>query len=196
MATWDISAGTQFGSNPSTVQNNRGVVKSAGSTGDNVLVNTNNGHGIQNTVIGSVVASGNNNQAIDGGTFATMTEGSYVMRKVTTTLHGKANTTLRSGGSDYGLNRGIHKVESYGTVKVAQAIRHNAWSAFSGAWDGDYPFTSREGMFNIGSGVTTAIGDHDQDDAASPTQDIPGELVYQTGSNTPTQDDYKAQNSW
>lgn len=113
------------------------------------------------------------------GTFATMTAGAYVMRKVTTTLAGQSNTMLRSGASDFGVRRSIHKLEHLWTLRVATAIRAGFWHIYSGV------FTTAPTNADDASTMGT-------DDAANPTLAIPGELVYRTGDPLPTQDDYQA----
>lgn len=112
------------------------------------------------------------------GNFATMTAGAYVMRRVTSTLAGIANTALRSGGSD-GYRRSIHKVEAARTTRFATAIRAGYWDEFNGVW-------------TTAPTVANDISDWGTDQAATPTYAVPGELVYRDGSPLPIQDDYKA----
>ena len=127
-----------------------------------------------------------------GGDFATMTEGRYIMRRGganTEYVAGVADTTLRSGGSEYGIRRSINARSTVRGPLTATAIRNNQWSEFSGAWTTD-PTASTDGFGDV-SGNTS--GGTDQ--AVTPTGLIPGELVYMAGnSNTilvPKQDDYK-----
>lgn len=112
------------------------------------------------------------------GTFATMTAEKYVMRKVTTLLHNVANTTLRSGGSDYGIRRSIHKVETaFRHSGVATAIRAGYWNEYSGSWS-TAPTATNNSVGNVG-GSTVTNGTADQ--AATPSRSVPGELVYREG---------------
>lgn len=113
------------------------------------------------------------------GNFATMTAGTYVMRKVTTTLAGQANTLLRSGASDFGVRRSIHKLEHLRTRRVASAIRSGYWNIYSG-------------VFSTAPTVADDISTFGTDEAATPTISKPGELVYRWGKPLPEQDDYQA----
>ncbi len=113
------------------------------------------------------------------GNFATMTAGAYVMRKVTTTLAGQSNTVLRSGASDFGVRRSIHKLEHMRTNRVATAIRAGYWNIYSGT-------------FSTAPTVADDASTMGTDNAAAPTLAIPGELVYRTGKPLPEQDDYSA----
>ena len=69
-----------------------------------------------------------------GGNFATMTEGEYIIRRVTDKIAGVSDTTLRSGASDYGIRRSIHFRTTVHTSTVATDIRANEWHQFSGLW--------------------------------------------------------------
>jgi len=133
-----------------------------------------------------------------GGDFAKMTDGRYIMRRGgsnTEFIAGVADTTLRSGASDFGLRRSINARLVVRGPLTATAIRNNQWSTFSGAWITD-PTDSTDGLGNV-AGLTSA----DQSVAASgdqavlPTGNIPGELVYIAGNSAtilvPKQDDYK-----
>lgn len=113
------------------------------------------------------------------GNFATMTAGTYVMRKVATTLAGQSNTVLRSGASDFGVRRSIHKLEHMRTYRVATAIRAGYWNEYNGTWS-TAP-TSADDASTMGT-----------DHAATPTLAVPGELVYRSGKPLPVQEDYDA----
>ena len=135
------------------------------------------------------------------GTFATMTAGAYVMRKVSTTLHSVSNTVLRSGGSDYHIRRSIHKVESalrHGGI--ATAMRAGYWDAVNGVFT-TAPTPANTSVGDVaGSTVSNGTADH----AATPTRATPGELVYREGGKPSAStsagsgarlDDYKASTS-
>lgn len=127
---------------------------------------------------GSKVNEGSswNQKAVTGGTFAKMAAGSYVMRKVATTLAGVANTVLLFGSSDFG-RRAIH-------LKTTRRSYHiTSWNYVTGA-------------ATKGAATNDSFG---ADHAATPTRAVPGELVYtdhaipKSGAlAVPKQDDYKA----
>ena len=113
------------------------------------------------------------------GCLAFMTAGSYVIRRVTTTLANLAKTTLQSGGSDYGIRRSIHKLEAMRTLRVATAIRAGYWNFYSATWS-----TQPTNANDISTWGT--------DEAATPSYAVPGELVYKTSKPAPVQDNYEA----
>ena len=116
-----------------------------------------------------------NQKANASGSFAVMTPGKYVTRKIAEELAGVANTVLLFGSSDYG-RRSIHVKTNRRSYQITD------WSYITGA----------------AQGVTTSNDDFGDDHAATPTRAIPGELVYtdhaipKTGAlAVPLQDDYK-----
>lgn len=159
-----------------STKNDRGVIRRGGNiastrfTAKNVL-------GESDYVSSGVKLTTNSGLAksVSAGTFAVLAVRKYIIRKVTTTLAGVANTVLQSGASDFGNRRAIHKTESARTTFL---------SALSWTADNDgmptYAFTKSQ--------KNTAFGN---DNAASPTLAVPGELVYIVG-NTPVLDDYAA----
>lgn len=138
--------------------------------------------GIETVGYRSGLHGSNINTSLDGvqkvnnsGTLAKMVKGSYVMRRVTTTLAGVANTMLLSGASAY-FRKSIHKVN---TVRN-NYLRSVTWTAddeggvtwaYTYAADSSYALT---------------------DDAATPTRAIPGEFTLKEPGNTPVNKDYPA----
>lgn len=116
------------------------------------------------------------------GTLGYLVAGTYIIRRVSATIAGIANTLLRSGASDYGVRRSIHKLEALRTRKVATAIRAGYWDEYNGV------FTTAPSVSNDASTFGT-------DDAAAPTASVPGELTYKTGKPVPVQDEYAARTS-
>jgi hypothetical protein len=130
-------------------------------------------------------------------TYATTTVRQYVMRKGSSTTNyiaGVANQTLRSGASDFGQRRSIHKRESVYDPGTATAIRAGYWSIYTGKWT-TAPTPLASGLGDVAG--NTASGN---DDAATPSGAVPGELVYVHGSSgngiAPVQDQYKARTLW
>lgn len=166
-------------SNTST-RNDRGVIRRGGNIASTKFV-AQNELGAAGDMYASGVKMTNLSglaKAVSAGTFAVMEVGAYIMRKVTSTLAGVANTTIQSGASDFGNRNAIHKIEN---------VRGTFLSGLSWTKDHDgqptYTFTKSE--------THTALGN---DDAARPSLAVPGELVYVVGK-TPVQDDYKAKTS-
>lgn len=129
---------------------------------------------------------------ITAGNFAQMTAGQYIMRRGganTEYLAGIADTTLRSGGSEYGIRRSINARTAVRGPLTATAIRNGQWVAYSGVWSTD-PTASTDGLGDISGNTSDGT-----DQAVTPTGYIPGELVYIGGNSdtilVPKQDDYK-----
>lgn len=115
---------------------------------------------------------------LSAGSFAKMTAGEYVMRKVSTKLAGAANTTLQSGASDFG-RRSIHFNEQQVTLLQVTA----GWDYVTGQFK---------------TTPSTQVDSFGRDDAARPTRAVPGELQYtghgmaHSGSAaSPTLDEYE-----
>lgn len=206
------------GSNSATVANNGGLCRytdaSHGlSVGDSVVVTDTNGivSGPQRvTAVPNAntfdtdkkFASGTG--SITWGTVTNRVAGqevrNFLARRLSSaTLQGASSTLLRSGASDYGIRRSIHKVEGGlgRTTKTATAIRAGNWNEYSGVWT-TKPTVANDSIGDVsGSTVTDGTADH----AATPTRAIPGELVYREGGKQKVgtssgsgvhQDDYKA----
>ena len=127
-----------------------------------------------------------------GATFAKMTAGSYVMRLVSTTLAGVANTAIRQAGSQMPYRVSIHQASGVYIDDTAARIRAGCWVEFSGGWQASNLAILPESIPS-GYKVSATWG---KDDAATPTAATPGELQYQDGTNTPNQDEYKARYLW
>jgi len=194
---WDITANTSGADG--TVNTGRGYHIGTSST---TLTTLAPGRTIPNSVNAPV--SGTNINGVNFlGNFATMTPGSYVMKRVTTTLAGLSNTFLRSGGTYASGRRSINKIESVRTTQVASSIRAGNWNIFTGTFS-SAPSTSEDAQtpsannaFNAfdmqnGQGATSGI----LDAAANPSMEVPGELTIHHGSGAPTLFDYKARTTW
>jgi hypothetical protein len=133
------------------------------------------------------------------GNYATMTAGAYIIRRVTTTVAGIANTVLRSGGTNPKYRRSIHKVETgFRHSGVATAIRAGYWDVYSGTFT-TAPTETNNSVGDVAGNNSAPF--NTKDHAANPTYAIPGELVYREGGK-PTegnggvkQDDYQAKTS-
>ena len=120
--------------------------------------------------------------------FNVLTEGRYIMIRGganTEFIAGVADTTLRSGGQAGDPRRSIHQVESVRSFLVATAIIAGNWNIVSG-WS-SYPGEQDD----ISTWETRG-----EDEVGIPSQSKPGELVYKTSADAPTQDDYAARSQW
>lgn len=178
---------SQIAVTSSSTRNNRGIVRHGGNAAaSGKLVNKLPGEVI-NDFTQRVFSSTQVGKALSSGTLAYRVGG--VIRRVTTSLSGVANTKLLSGGSDFGRMRSIHKLE---------ATRFSFLSGRSWSVDSDgrvvYTHTTTAGGANGGwwSISGNADGTSSTDDAATPTRSIPGELVYKSMKNAPVTANYTA----
>ena len=120
------------------------------------------------------------------GRFASMTAGSYIMLGYSSSV-ASGQATRVGFGSDYGIRRSIHKLETLYTRRVATAIRAGYWNVYTGTWSTDPTVNDDADTYSWDTG----------DDAAIPTRAKPGELTYRVsgmpdGTYGPIQDDYPA----
>jgi len=95
---------------------------------------------------------------------------------ITSELAGLDNTSIKSPGNDGDTIRGINKFETDHAALLATGFRQNKLSVYTGQWEAGYP-----------SGVVVSFS---QDDAANPSNSVPGELTYMTGAKNPINDEY------
>ena len=125
---------------------------------------------------GGVASSGNIGTltAVSAGAFAfNPTSSQWLMKRVSTTIGGVANTFLQSGGSVPG-NRNPAALE---TTRVYGSGVNTSWNAVTGA------ITKGASAGNTAS--------YNSDHAARPTAGTPGEFSYLVTGKVPTQADYK-----
>lgn len=158
----------------SSTNNNHGSVLNGGST--NELQSINLGYSNVGVFGSSVVDGTNTDKALSAGSFSYSNQ-HPVAKRVTKKLSGVNNSYLQSGASDPGNIRSIHKLEVLRTRKLTTAIRAGYWNIYSGRW---------------GTDPSIVVDTLASDNAASPSRDMPGELVYKTGAPVPVQDNYKA----
>lgn len=170
--------------------NNGGTAINVGSS-STILNNRALGANNQ-TVFGSTVVSNAvvdyANPALSGGTFAYSNNRPTAV-KLTTTLAGSvSNTFLRSGASDLGSRRSIHRQEKVRTTRTTTAIRAGYWNIYTGTWS-TTPTTAVDNFWDIANDTTSSTS---TDQAATPTRSVPGELTYKLGQPSPVSVDYPA----
>ena len=107
-------------------------------------------------------------KSVSGGTFAKNTQRPQGER---------LTEPLKSGALVPGLIRGIHKLETVRTRRLATAIRAGYWNISTGQFS---------------TPPTVAVDSLASDSAATPSRSAPGDLVYKTGNPNPVVDVYKA----
>lgn len=115
-------------------------------------------------------------KALVGGTFCVLTPSEYVIRRVTSTIAGLSNTSLRSGASDFGVRHSIHYIENIKTTFLTTL----SWTS---SIDGQPVYTLTKSDQSLSFGT---------DDEARSNMASPGELVYLANGKVPTQKDYPA----
>ena len=133
-----------------------------------------------------------NQKVLSGGTFAYQAEGNYVIRTISSTLSGVADTNMLIPGSDSNTRRSIHQFEHAFGVKTVTKYRANQFTLTgtvasgasnasrliwlnSGGTAAEVPATlTTTNMYDISDGNAS---DRAADSAANPTRSIPGELV-------------------
>lgn len=106
------------------------------------------------------------------GTFGKLTPGQYNVRLLGTTLAGISSNVLKSGASDWGVRRPIHKLES------SRRLHITSWNYATGA-----------ATYGGSRGAKISYA---ADDAAAPTMAIPGRLTFFTGDPVPDATSYAA----
>lgn len=172
---------TQAAITGNAYKNNGGVMKKAGNA------NTTTGPITRSRTLmddATAITYGSQvKQSSTVGTFSAMTTfayqmvaGRYIMKKNTPYVNGVANTLLTSCASDVSQSRNPAVLERTRVLG----------SGYLTSWDYETGAITK----GANAGQTTSFR---SDHAANPTNARPGELVYKTGSPTPTdwQDDYK-----
>ena len=178
MSTIQVSGSSV--TNQST-NNNGGSVVNGGST--TMLDSVDLGYSDVGVFGSSVVDGTDTDKALSAGTFSFSNQ-RPVAKRVSSSLSGVSNTVLRSGAGQPGLMRSIHKLEVLTTRRLTTAIRAGKWNIFKGA------FLNNQNQ--AADNPTVATDSLASDNAATPTRDVPGELVYKTSAPVPVQDNYKA----
>lgn len=178
MSTIQVSGSSV--TNQSTNNNGGSVVKGGSTT---MLTSVDLGYSDVGVFGSSVVDGADTDKALDAGTFSFSNQ-RPVAKRVSSSLSGVSNTVLRSGAGQPGLIRSIHKLEVLRTRRLTTAIRAGKWNIFKGAFLNNQDQTV--------DNPTVATDSLDSDNAATPTRDAPGQLVYKTSAPVPVQDNYKA----
>ena len=205
MAFWNITGGsavTTYDANGNAVGTDidQGSVRGM-STGTAFAANTkftNVPLGEGNPVV-TVGSTGTTYGIVPANSAGTFNGGDQVIVKVTTDIAGVGNSGLRYGASNSAASPAINQAAEIEVKLYKTAIRNGDWNPTTAPWGGTPVTVAQSGGWNLGVGVdnSTTLVASGTDNAANPTQDVPGELVYNYGSGAdPTQDEYKAKNLW
>lgn len=157
--------------------NDGGTIKAGGSIADPRVTSANKVYSGEREVMGSVVVDGvNTDKGVSAGVFSYNNQ-SPVAKKVTVTLGGVNNTVLRSGAAQPQLVQSINKLNTLRTRRFTTAIRENKYNRYTGQFDAGYPVVAVDSLAT--------------DNAANPTRELPGQLVYKIGAKVPVTSNYK-----
>jgi len=199
MTAWNISAGADavnIDGLPSGVENDLGTIRAGGNETSERFVADSVSLG-NNSITYITVPSGlaNIDSPLSAGAF---NAGDQVIVRVTSDLAGVANDYL-IGGASNSANAGdsIHQKAVISTFYYKTAVRTGGWNEYSGVFDPAVT-VANSGGWDIANSVdlSSVLKASGVDDAANPTQAVPGELVYRDGSPAPVQDEYKAKTNW
>ena len=132
-----------------------------------------------------------NTKALSGGTFAYQSAGNYVIRTISDSLSGVADTNMLIPGSDSNTRRPIHQFQHAIGAKTLTKFRAGQYTLTGTKADGTSnrsrliwmnaagtlplaPVALNENMYDIADGDAV---DRAVDSAANPSRTVPGELV-------------------
>jgi hypothetical protein len=202
MAFWNIvggTANTSFDSHgfATGTDIDQGSIRHAGNIAETTkFTNVSLGEGNPVITIGS---TGTTYGIVDANSAGLFNQGDHVIVRVTNDIAGVSNTTLVGGDSNSAASPAINQAGEIEVKLYKTAIRNGDWNPTTAPWGGTPVSVAQSGAWNIESNVDNAatLVASGTDDAANPTQDVPGELVYNYGSGSdPTQDEYEAKTNW
>ena len=203
MAFWNIVGGyanTSFDSNgfATGTDIDQGSIRHAGNIGETTKF-TDVALGEGNPIV--TVPSGVDYVDPVNGTLPptsfNLTNSGMIVRD-TTVIAGAANSALEAGASNSAASPSINQLAVLETKLFKTAVRNGQWNPVNGEFS---PAVSvvNSGAWNLSAGVdnSATLVASGTDEAANPTQAVPGELVYNYGSGSnPTQDEYKPRTNW
>ena len=203
MAFWSVFSNeqvTEYGPDgfPTGIDLDQGSIRALTNEGGTVSNDkfTNVFLGEGNPII--TVVSGTENGVATANTAGLFNEGDQVIVKVTTDIANVANNVLLFGASDSANEPSINQAAQIEVKLYKTAIRNGEWNPVTAQFDTEPLTVAISGGWNLGVGVdnSSTLVASGTDNAANPTQDVPGELVYMEGSVDPTQDEYKPRFLW
>jgi hypothetical protein len=154
-----------------------------------VSINTGSSVVLSNVKLGSldvpttsiVVDDENTQKALTSGVFA-YNNSKPVSKRLTVALSTVANTTLLSGALVPSQILAVNKIQAVNTNKFTTAIR----AGYFNIYNGKFVDTNTGEAYTVPFATDTFATDN----AANPTRDVPGSLVYGIGSKVPVSANY------
>lgn len=170
-----------------STRNNGGAMIQSGSNAAGIVDKVNLGSHYGLGAFASTPVDGTDtNEANSAGTYA-YNNTRPIAKRYTTTLSGVSNAVLQSGAAQPGLRRKVNKTEGATSLLQTTAVRDGKFSIYSGKF-----INNQTGALEPPTVQSDSFG---QDDAATPTASVPGELTYLVGKN-PVNDNYKAKTNY
>ena len=166
-------------------KNKGGTILNAGNANTNLINNLTlannaykNGYGSRPILAVSPTQSGNLGigKPLSGGVFASMEKGKYVGMIIGTRIAQTDNTTLAGGSADFARKSSLINAY-YGDRR----LNITSWAYATGV-----------PTYGAGRGDLVTFG---ADEAAEPTDAVPGKLAMMEGGKNPVQEAYKARTS-
>jgi len=132
-------------------------------------------------------------KAVSAGTFA-YNNVKPISSLITDVLAGVSDNAIKTPGNDKDVIRSINRAENQKSVLFTKAIRENKYNRYTGKFDAGYP--ASQTIIPWALSRTGPPADGTSDDAANPSQTVPGELTYMRGSTVPYNDNYKAKTNY
>lgn len=166
--------------------NNHGTIRANGTSASNVVENVKTPSPVvdafgSKVVEDTVTEKDYAGKAVSAGTFA-HNHTKPISSLITDEIAGVSSNAIKTPGNDGDVIRSINKVENNKSTLFTTAIRSNKYNRYTGSWDSGFPAAQT---------ITFT-----SDDAANPTQSVPGELTYMQGAKTPYNDNYKAKTNF
>ena len=170
----------------SEASNSHGTIKANGTVTSNVVGSVTTPRPVVATFASTPIDSATTvadyaTIAISSGVFA-HNHVEPISSLVTTELAGLSNSAILSPGNDNDNIRSINSLVTLRTRRFTTAIRTNKYNRFDNTFESGYPVVAVDSLAS--------------DNAATPTQSVPGELTYMTGAKTPVNDEYKAKTNF
>lgn len=200
MAFWNITGGSAVtvfddNGNASGTDIDAGAIRLGGTIADTRFINV--ALGADNPVI-TVGATGTAYGIVKARSAGVFNGGDQVIVKVTTDIAGVGNSGLLYGSSNSAQSPSINQAAEIEVKLYKTAIRNGDWNPTTAPWGGTPVSVAQSGAWHISVGAdqSTILVASGTDNAANPTQSVPGELVYMDGDSDPTQDEYEAKTNW
>ena len=173
-----MSTGTVFGANPKFTNVPLGE--------DNPVI----------TIVSGIDAGGRG--VVAANSAGIFNSGEQIVVKATTDIAGVANSGMLFGASDSAQSPPINQAGQIEVKLYKTAFRNGEWNSVTAKFDTEPLTVAVSGGWNLGEGIdnSATLIASGTDNAANPTQAVPGELVYMDGDSDPTQDEYKPRTNW